>query len=446
MVFQENNKKEFSQLYNKSQLDSEARIEEASTVASTVLAVVEGNGESEIESDHALKPKRISAAKIAMNIEITHREQLKQLMVKSPISKRIPSLRGEPVYTYYLCKSNGWKLVQDALDKRGWKEIDTNADFNKTNKYCLKWVQKKSQINYRSHNSGQLVNRIENNDVICTKIGLLVTLRDTFCKQVISSSNASSSLPRDKSPRRRKRNNASPTRSPIRIDNNHRYRRTPWLPETYQLEVPSDVQAVLQREAESQSQDGCGLVWIYKPSNCNRGIGIRVFTGEETLRQICFGSALKNGLETHDQAHLSEAVIESCEEPPKKGIIQVYIQRPLLIGKEGFKFDIRCYMLIARNFPCYAVFYHPGYCRLTLKPYSLNMDTLHDSTIHLTNAAIQKKDSLYSDRKEFQIQTVASVANRLETETGNKESADYLLTRLDHDIKRCMVDILKVCF
>jgi hypothetical protein len=30
---------------------------------------------------------------------------------------------------------------------------------------------------------------------------------------------------------------------------------------------------------------------------------------------------------------------------------------------DGFKFDIRCYLLVARNDPSYIVYYHPGYIR-----------------------------------------------------------------------------------
>ena len=105
-------------------------------------------------------------------------------------------------------------------------------------------------------------------------------------------------------------------------------------------------------------------------------------------------------------------------------------------------------MLIARTSP-YLVFYHPGYCRLTLKPYSLNLDTLDDPTIHLTNAAIQKQDPLYYDNKEFQIQLVPAVADLIEhSKVGdkdkNKASADYLRLKVDHEIKKCMTDILKV--
>jgi hypothetical protein len=44
-----------------------------------------------------------------------------------------------------------------------------------------------------------------------------------------------------------------------------------------------------------------------------------------------------------------------------KALVQRYIMDPLLV--DGYKFDIRCYMLVARNEPHYLAFYHPGYCR-----------------------------------------------------------------------------------
>jgi len=124
----------------------------------------------------------------------------------------------------------------------------------------------------------------------------------------------------------------------------------------------------------------------------------------------------------------------------RQGIIQLYLTNPLLI--EGYKFDIRCYMLVARTWPSYVVLYHPGYCRMTLKPFSMSLESLEDSSIHLTNAAVQKHTPEYQDRKEFQIQTPESVAAAIER-GGNLEGATYIRERLDHDIKCCMVDVLK---
>ena len=99
-------------------------------------------------------------------------------------------------------------------------------------------------------------------------------------------------------------------------------------------------------------------------------------------------------------------------------------------------------MLIARTSPHYIVFYHPGYCRMTLKRFDKSPESLEDSAVHLTNAAVQKHTEGYKDRKEFQVQTPQAVADAIEAE-GNIEGATYMREKLDHDIKCCMVDVIK---
>lgn len=252
-----------------------------------------------------------------------------------------------PPHTYYVSKSNGWKLVKEAMDKRGWQQLPFEYQFS--SRFGLKWVERRSQIDYRAHTPGQLVNHIPNNDFITTKLGLLNALRDTFCKQSSGAANL--------------------------------HVHAPWVPESYRLDVSSDVSALLAAECKLVDENGKGGVWIYKPSCNNRGRGIKVFAGKDMLDEICNGKNTGN----------PETTIA-----PLKGLVQRYIEQPMLIGAEGYKFDLRCYLLVARNDPSYLAFYHPGYCRMTLKPYSCTLDNLHDTTIHLTNASIQKKDPLVS--------------------------------------------------
>ena len=86
------------------------------------------------------------------------------------------------------------------------------------------------------------------------------------------------------------------------------------------------------------------------------------------------------------------------------GIVQRYIERALLA--DGFKFDLRCYLLVARTQPKYLAFYHTGYCRLTLQRSSAtpnDASTDDDLFMHLTNASIQKKHPLYETMKEQQV-------------------------------------------
>ena len=238
---------------------------------------------------------------------------------------------GPPPLTYYVGKGNGWRLVKDSLDKRGWQQLPFEYSFS--SRFGLKWVERRSQIDYRAHTPGQLVNHIPNNDCITTKAALLSTLREKYCRVGPTST----------------------TRLP-----------TPWLPETYQLDSPSDIAAVFEVEnhmmAKKQAAAAAGpglaeggaggsgtpcwgCLWIYKPSCNNRGRGIRVVRGKEALELVCYG---KN---TGDP----ETSI-----PASAGILQRYIENPLLAGEEGCKFDVRCYLLVARNDPSYVAYYHPG--------------------------------------------------------------------------------------
>jgi hypothetical protein len=187
------------------------------------------------------------------------------------------SLKKHLPHTYYVCKSNGWKLVKDALDKRGWQQLP--FEYNFSSRFGLKWVERRSHIDYKSHIPGQLVNHIANNDVITTKTGLLTALREKYCR--------------------------APLGSAVRIP-------TPWLPETYELESPADFNAAVEADAEAAklSPTGEGCLWIYKPSSYNRGRGIRVVRGKEALEELWHGKKTDN----------PDTTI-----PPSKGIVQRYI-------------------------------------------------------------------------------------------------------------------------
>lgn len=347
-------------------------------------------------------------------------EKVKPLTKRSEVSASMTALPAPN--TYYVGKANGWRLIKASMDKRGWQQLPFEYEFS--SRFGMKWVERRSQIDYRSHTPGQLVCHIPNNEVITTKIGLLSTLRDRFSKQK-------------------------------KLDSNVRL-PTPWLPETYQLDIPTDVQAVIQANKEmSEEVDEDGNkktpIWIYKPSCMNRGTGIKVVSGEEDLKLICLG---KPGNKRSGE----EAV------PPAKGIIQHYLTNQLLIKNAmdpmpapgaslqedngSYKFDYRCYLLIARNQPNMLAFYHPGYARLTTKPYSDDLATLSDASIHLTNASIQKRQDNYKENdevKDRQTQSLEQLAQRLEAD-GKHENAKYLREQFDMDVKKAMVDVLKASY
>jgi tubulin--tyrosine ligase like protein 10 len=302
--------------------------------------------------------------------------------------------------TFYVCKNNGWKLVVDAMTKRGWQQIP--FEYNFSNRYGLKWVERRSQIDYKAHSAGQLVNHIPNNDCITNKVNLYATMRTYF---------QSSS-------------------------------ETPWLPPTFRLDHAADCLAAIAYEMawrESHQRDG---LWIYKPSCNNRGRGIKVIHGKSNLEAICNTSTSSPTAAISGPNSRSHSMSSDVNAMPWRGLVQKYIEDPLLIGSERLKFDIRCYLLIAATHPKTKAFYHRGYCRLSLKSFTTDPSSLDDQTIHLTNAAIQKQDELYEANKEKQIQLPSRVADSLEQD-GKIENARYIREQLDNDIKRCMVDVMK---
>lgn len=256
--------------------------------------------------------------------------------------------------TYYVNKNNGWKLVKAALDKRGWQQLP--FEYNFSTRYSLKWVERRSQIDYKAHQAGQLVCHIPNNDCITTKVNLLNTLKQFYQRDDPNTS-------------------------------------VKWLPLTFRLDTPSECLSLIQYENDIKNNSGSDGVWIYKPACNNRGRGIKVVKGKTTLEQICYGD-LNNKDDSQYNAIISSSI---------KGIMQKYIEDPLLVSKENLKFDVRCYLLISRTYPKTLAFYHPGYCRLTLKPYTLDEESLNDNSVHLTNAAIQKKEEGYEVSKEKQV-------------------------------------------
>ena len=70
-------------------------------------------------------------------------------------------------------------------------------------------------------------------------------------------------------------------------------------------------------------------------------------------------------------------------------VIQRYVSRPLLL--DGFKWDLRLYVLVTSFDPLEAFLYTEGFGRFASEPFSLERSRLQDPFVHLTNVSIQRR-------------------------------------------------------
>ena len=68
--------------------------------------------------------------------------------------------------------------------------------------------------------------------------------------------------------------------------------------------------------------------------------------------------------------------------------MQKYIKNPLLLN--GYKFDLRVYVLVTSVNPLEVFLYKEGFGRFSTVPYTLNPDDKSNKYIHLTNVSINK--------------------------------------------------------
>ena len=72
-------------------------------------------------------------------------------------------------------------------------------------------------------------------------------------------------------------------------------------------------------------------------------------------------------------------------------VIQSYIEDPLCL--DGYKFDLRLYVLVTSFRPLEAFIHTEGFARISTDKYSLDPSDLKNPFIHLTNSSIQKQNN-----------------------------------------------------
>ena len=110
--------------------------------------------------------------------------------------------------------------------------------------------------------------------------------------------------------------------------------------------------------SDLEDKEGLMNYWILKPAASSRGRGISLVND---IDQITYGESM---------------------------IMQKYIKNPLLLN--GYKFDLRIYVLVTSVNPLEAFIYKEGFGRFSTQPFSLDPKDKGNKFIHLTNVSINK--------------------------------------------------------
>lgn len=114
-------------------------------------------------------------------------------------------------------------------------------------------------------------------------------------------------------------------------------------------------------------------LWIWKPCSQSCGRGIKVLGAE---------------ISEQDMQDMSR----------KRGIVQRYIPNPLLIN--GYKFDLRIYIVVVSYEPLKVYLNSEGLVRLATEKYSDSPDSLSCRNMHLTNYSVNKLSPLFVQNKD----------------------------------------------
>ncbi|MCP4283937.1 MAG: tubulin--tyrosine ligase family protein [Gammaproteobacteria bacterium] len=140
-----------------------------------------------------------------------------------------------------------------------------------------------------------------------------------------------------------------------------------FYPDSYRLYDQTECKAFFDQLPDDDDPE---QIWILKPANLSKGVGMRILREFDGLRK------------QFQEGDLSEQVVS----PDIEYIAQRYIAQPLLL--EGKKSEIRVYWMIASVDPLRVLMFDEGTVRLTTQPYSL--DDLDNPLMHLTNIYQQK--------------------------------------------------------
>jgi len=194
------------------------------------------------------------------------------------------------------------------------------------------------------------------------------------------------------------------------------------MPLTFALPAEYNAFAMVFAEARSSAKaTGEPNIWIMKPTGGGASRGRRI-TLLDDISGVCYGESIvlqrrappcPGPSRRHPDAHIAHTP-HRCR----------YIHRPLLL--DGFKFDLRLYVLVTSFNPLECFIYGDGFGRFASERYTSDPARLDNLYVHLTNSSIQKERPTAAERNEH-----------LDSEEGSK---CRLLSYVAEQLRRLGVD------
>jgi tubulin polyglutamylase TTLL2 len=187
-------------------------------------------------------------------------------------------------------------------------------------------------------------------------------------------------------------------------------------------------------------------IWIGKPSNKSRGRGIKI---TQTLEELAEYVEEKEEEQINLDSMEAAQLVDPRKKLPYLLVVQEYIKNPLLIN--GYKFDMRLYVLVPSFNPLKVFLYTDGLVRFCTKPYSMeDFDRLR----HLTNASIQDtvkeegSEGLSDEERDAFVESVSSVIKPIGKGDFSKRDLrtflSYMKHNQGHDIQQIWTKIQNV--
>lgn len=322
---------------------------------------------------------------------------------------------------FYVGEGNGWKMIRDALLSRGdWIQIPFDQAF--TQNYQLRWVERRSEINFAMMKpNNQVCNHISNNDIITTKKGLLDVINRLKEEQEKADEYFSDE------------DEESNTKKEEELEEED----FSFFPTSFDFSVASDRLHFIKTMS---SEGSISSPWIVKPIAMNRGRGIKIYPNAKPICNELLGASSTDDLSQY------EGEIDKWAGSTKMNgfICQKYLVNPLLINNK--KFDVRAYCLISQcTEEKFVAFYGPGYLRVALEEFhNGNWDNQY---IHLNNIAVQKNHKDYKEKREQSIWNFSQlneyVNGVVDANNSNLYPRDWANTTFIKEMKHIMSTVMK---